>query len=101
MTTIDGFRNSVSAAVPPGDASPALQALWWLRKGDWSKAHEVCQQHEDNDDCNWVHAHLHRQEGDLRNAGGWYSRAGKAMQGSTLQEEWDLLAAEFLARSTV
>jgi hypothetical protein len=101
MKTIDSFRDSVAAAAPPAGLAPSLQALWWLRKGDWNAAHNVCQNHEDNDDCNWVHAHLHRQEGDLSNAGGWYCRAGKEMKGATLEEEWDLLAAEFLARSAV
>ena len=47
MTTIDSFRSSVSAATPPGDVGPALQALWWLAKGDWNEAHKVVQQHED------------------------------------------------------
>ena len=99
MTTIDSFRDSVSAAAPPGDVGPALQALWWLAKGDWNEAHKVVQQHEDNADCNWVHAHLHRQEGDLRNAGGWYSRAGKTMPASPLQEEWDQLTTELLTHT--
>ena len=98
MTTIDSFRDSVSAAAPPGDVGPALQALWWLAKGDWNEAHTVCQQHEDNDDCNWVHAHLHRQEGDMSNAGGWYRRAGKLMPSSPLETEWEQVAAELIAR---
>ena len=98
MTTIDAFRSSVSAASPPGDASPALQALWWLAKDNWDQAHKVCQQHEDDPNCNWVHAHLHRQEGDMNNAGGWYRRAGKPVATSSLQEEWAALATELLAR---
>jgi hypothetical protein len=103
MKTIDAFRDSVSAAAPPAEASPPLRALWWLRKGNWDEAHKVCQDHEDNDDCNWVHAHLHRHEGDLSNAGGWYRRAGKQMPDGAvaLHEEWDLLAAEFLARTSL
>ena len=52
MTTIDGFQNSVSAAAPPGDVGPALQALWWLAKGKWDEAHKVCQGHEEHDDVN-------------------------------------------------
>ena len=99
MTTIESFRSSVSAAAPPADVGPALQALWWLAKGKWDEAHKVCQGHEEHDDVNWVHAHLHRHEGDLRNAGGWYQRAGKEMHAGSLEEEWNLLTAEFLARS--
>jgi len=88
MTTIDSFRSSVSATTPPTDVGPALQALWWALRGDWNKAHECVQQHEGERDCDWVHAHLHRQEGDMRNAGGDLS----------LQEEWSLLATEMLSR---
>jgi hypothetical protein len=99
MKTVDAFRQSLSADAPPGQASPALQALWWLAKGNWAEAHKVVQNHEDKDDCNWVHAHLHRHEGDLRNAGGWYNRAGKEMPTGELQEEWNALAAEFLKRA--
>ena len=102
MKTIDAFRHSLSADAPPGVA-PALQALWWLAKGNWDAAHKVCQGHEDKDDVNWVHAHLHRQEGDLRNAGGWYGRAGKPMPDGAvpLEQEWTLMAAEFLGRTSL
>ena len=98
MTTIDAFRSSVSAEAPPADLKPALQALWWAKRGDWSRSHECVQQHEDDADCNWVHAHLHRQEGDMRNAGGWYRTAGKPVADQSLEEEWNALAAEMLAR---
>ena len=100
MTTIDTFRTSVSADAPPADASPALQALWWVRRGDWNKAHECVQGHEGEADCDVVHAHLHRQEGDMNNAGGWYRRAGRSVATVSLEEEWDVLVTELLARST-
>jgi hypothetical protein len=98
MTTIDEFRSSVSAATPPAEIAPALQALWWLARGDWNRAHECVQQHEGERDCDWVHAHLHRQEGDMSNASGWYQRAGKPVPALSLQEEWTDLAMEMLAR---
>ncbi len=96
MTTIDAFRSSVSAAAPPGEVGPALQALWWLLKGDWDQAHKCVQSDEDDPNCNWVHAHLHRQEGDMANAGGWYRRAGRPVATSSLQEEWEQVATELL-----
>ena len=96
MKTIDDFRQSLSGDAPPAGVVPALQALWWLGKGNWDQAHKVCQGHEDNDDCNWVHAHLHRQEGDLRNAGGWYSRAGRPASTTPLKEEWETIARALL-----
>jgi hypothetical protein len=103
MKTIDAFLGSTAAEAPPENLAPALQALWWLRKGDWHRAHEVVQGHEGHQDCDWVHAHLHRQEGDLNNAGGWYRRAGKPMPDGAvpLEEEWNLIAAEFLGRTSI
>lgn len=98
MTTIDSFRSSVSAETPPADVGPALQALWWALRGDWKRAHECVQQHEGEPDCDWVHAHLHRQEGDMRNAGGWYQRAGRAVPTLSVQDEWSILATEMLSR---
>ena len=98
MTTLDAFRESVTGISPPDDARPALQALWWAAKGEWDHAHKVCQQHEDSDDVNWVHAHLHRKEGDLNNARGWYKRAGKPVSTVSVQEEWSELTAALLAR---
>jgi hypothetical protein len=56
------------------------------------------QQHEGEPDCDWVHAHLHRQEGDMSNAGGWYRRAGKPVSDLSLEDEWSVLAGEMLAR---
>ncbi len=101
MTTIEAFRSSVSAAAPLADLGPALQALWWAHRGDWNRAHECVQQHEGDPDCDWVHAHLHRQEGDMANAGGWYRRAGRSVPSQPLQDEWNALAAEMLSRHRV
>lgn len=98
MTTLDAFRSSLAQAAPPPGLAPALEALWWLGHGDWSKAHACVQSHEGEVDCDRVHAHLHRQEGDLANAGYWYRRAGRPVDGGTLQDEWAALAGELLAR---
>jgi len=97
MLTIDAFRGSLSAAAPPSGLGPALQALWWARRGDWNRAHDCVQQHEGQPDCDRVHAHLHRQEGDLSNASWWYQRVGRPVPAVPLQDEWNLLAAEMLA----
>jgi hypothetical protein len=98
MTTIDAFRSSIANETPPADAGPALQALWWVRHGDWDRAHKCVQGHEGDRDCDLVHAHLHRQEGDMSNAGGWYRRAGQPVSTLSLDEEWTALATEMLAR---
>jgi len=81
------FRRSMTADRPPEDLSLALAALWWDAKGDWGKAHEWAQQDEGAAGA-WVHAYLHRKEGDLSNAGYWYRRAGRPQANVSLDEEW-------------
>jgi hypothetical protein len=98
MTTLDAFRESVSGIAPPEDTRPALQGLWWAAKGDWDQAHKCVQGHEDDAECNWVHAHLHHQEGDMSNAGYWYRRAGKPVATVSVQEEWEQVTQALLAR---
>jgi hypothetical protein len=68
------FESSLSAAAPPVRATPPLRALWHGLRGDWKTAHEIVQAEDDRDSA-WVHAWLHRVEGDLGNAGYWYARA--------------------------
>jgi hypothetical protein len=65
------FKRSLSQSTPPATCSPALVALWWAARGDWNAAHEIVMKHDDAD-CAWVHAHLHRVEGDVSNARYWY-----------------------------
>jgi hypothetical protein len=72
-----------------------LQTLWWEAKGDWPRAH-ACAQDDHSPNGAIVHAYLHRVEGDLSNARGWYSRAGRPPATGELAEEWSALANEFL-----
>jgi hypothetical protein len=88
------FKQSVTKSAPP-DCAPALQALWWAAKDDWNAAHEIVMKHDDAD-CAWVHAHLHRVEGDLPNAGYWYRQAGKPVATSELDAERDAIIAALL-----
>ncbi len=96
MPDLAAFQSTKSA---PSDLGPALEALWWLRQGNWDQAHKCVQAHEGEADCDWVHAHLHRQEGDLNNAGYWYRHAGKTMPDGPLEEEWRQIASAMLGRS--
>jgi hypothetical protein len=93
---MDEFRASLAAATPPAGSSLALQALWWDAKGDWDKAH-TCAQDQAGAAGAWVHAYLHRKEGDSFNAGYWYRRAGKPAFSGTLDEEWASISAALLA----
>lgn len=89
------FKDSLASAEPPPEMSLATQALWWDAKGEWQKAHECAQEQEDATGA-WVHAYLHRKEGDAANAGYWYRRAGKPAAAVSLGEEWETIARSLL-----
>ena len=90
------FRNSLANPKPPPGLAPALTALWWAAKDKWEKAHNIVMDEGDKD-CAWVHAYLHRVEGDLSNAGGWYRRAGRPASTAPLKEEWETIARALLS----
>ena len=90
--TVDAFRQSLATASPPDSLSPALEALWWVGKSDWERAH-LCVQDRPDADSAWVHAHLHRQEGDAGNAAYWYDRAGRPIASGDLDAEWGAIVA--------
>jgi hypothetical protein len=81
------FERSLSNAVPPKTLAPALQALWWARKGNWDKAHRIAMD-EHSRDAAWVHAYLHRLEGDDANAGYWYRQAQRKPATGPHEDEW-------------
>jgi len=85
------FKRSLDEAAPPADSGLALQALWQEAKGDWEAAHKLAQAQDDAIGA-WVHAYLHRVEGDERNAGYWYRRAEKPHSTVPLPEEWEEIA---------
>jgi hypothetical protein len=90
----DTFQQSLDADAPPS-LGHALQALWHDAKGDWDAAH-VATQADESRDGSWVHAYLHRKEGDDANAGYWYRRAGRPFPTASLEEEWRAIAAALL-----
>jgi hypothetical protein len=98
MMTVETFRESLGQSAPPADLPPVLLALWWAGRGDWDRAHDVVQGHEGEADCDVIHAHLHRQEGDMMNARYWYRRAGRDVPVMSVADEWTALAAEMLRR---
>ncbi len=89
------FRSSLSQENPPEVLSLPLTALWWDAKGDWTKAHESAEQDEGPAGA-WVHAYLHRKEGDASNAAYWYSRAGKSRGSGPFEQEWADIASSLL-----
>jgi hypothetical protein len=93
--SVDEFRQT-TAGRPPEGISGALLALWHDARGDWAAAHELAQGDEAGDGA-WVHAYLHRREGDLGNAAYWYRRAGRQVPTCGVEAEWAQIAGELLA----
>ncbi|MGG5820641.1 hypothetical protein [Falsiroseomonas sp. HW251] len=96
--TPTAFRESLAGAAPPEGLAPALVALWHAARDEWDCAHAAVQGHEGEADCDWVHAHLHRIEGDAANAGYWYRRARKPVASGALDEEREAIVAALLTR---
>ena len=96
--TLDEFRTGLTAATPPAGLTPPLAALWHTAKGDWDQAHRIVMD-EANTDAAWVHAYLHRVEGDLGNAGYWYRQAGRPPADGPLADEWTTIVAVLLGQS--
>lgn len=90
------LRATLDQPEPPKGIAPHVRALWFAAKGDWDQAHEIAQAQNDAAGS-WVHAHLHRVEGDLGNAGYWYRRAGQPVCTDSLEDEWAAMTATLLA----
>ena len=97
MTIFDEFLTNIrSNDEPDSSLSACLKSLWWSQKGDWDKAHDLAQE-EGSADGDWIHAYLHRVEGDLGNAAYWYNRSSRPVKrNESLGEEWSELVRYFL-----
>lgn len=89
------FKSSLAKAKPPGGLSTALTGLWWAGRNDWDKAHRLVMSDQGGDSA-WVHAYLHRVEGDLDNARYWYRQAHKKPATGDLAAEWAVIADALL-----
>jgi hypothetical protein len=87
---ISFFKKSLAGDTPPEDATAHVKALWYDKKGDWNNAHNLIQDLQDKN-ASWIHAYLHRKEGDVANADYWYLRAGKQRFSGTIENEWEEL----------
>lgn len=94
--TAEKLAESTRQPHPPADLPPLMEALWWEAKGDWKRAHEIAQEIHTRDAA-WVHAYLHRREGDQWNAGYWYRTAGREVCTLPLEAEWREIATVLLA----
>lgn len=94
MKTLTEFKRSLKLEQPAGGLSAQLKSLWYDGKGDWNRAHAQVD-HLDDRDSAWVHAYLHRKEGDIANADYWYSKARQSRPNISLDEEWEQLVTRF------
>lgn len=90
------FNATLADPAPPRGSPAPLSALWWAKKGDWDKAHKLVQD-EESAEAAWVHAYLHRVEGDLGNADYWYARAKRTRARGDLDAEWQAIVDALLA----
>jgi len=93
--TLHEFKSSLQEQQPP-PVAVLLQALWYEAKGDWEKSHELAQD-VNTPDGSWVHAYLHRKEGDQFNAQYWYNRAKQKMPEYSLEKEWEEIVKTMLS----
>lgn len=97
MTAMDLARSAASDTSPPAGISNVARTLWFAKAGQWDAAHDLCQ-NIPGDAGAWIHAYLHREEGDASNAAYWYARAGKPMPApnASTADEWTAITTELL-----
>ena len=95
---LKNFEATVSSGKMPGGLTDALQAMWHDAAGNWDRAHDIAQDIP-HTNGSWIHAYLHRKEGDKWNANYWYQKAGKPMPSYSLEKEWEELVRYFLKQS--
>lgn len=91
----DEFKSSLHDKSPPRNLERELEAMWWDARGEWKKAHQTVHLMS-NTSAAWVHAYLHRKEGDLTNAAFWYASAARKMPDIPLEEEWNDIVKKLL-----
>jgi hypothetical protein len=94
------FKASRQQESPPATLTAGLAALWYAGKGDWEQAHHIAQDLPTSEGS-WIHAYLHRQEGDEANANYWYNRAGRSNPGIALEKEWEEIVNALLRNASI
>lgn len=95
--TLEEFIQSIATQKCPPSLPCALQSLWHDKRGNWQQAHEIVQDAGDQDSA-WVHAYLHRKEGDLGNARYWYRRSRQPEFTANLEQEWEHIVTNLLLK---
>lgn len=95
--TLEEFQQAVDSRTKPPGLSHPLMALWYAAQDNWDQAHDFAQRNNDAESA-WVHAYLHRREGDLVNANYWYTRASRTAPEQPIEEEWQTIAQSLLSK---
>ena len=82
----DTFIISLKNDSPPNEFPAPELAMWHALNDNWNSAHRTAQSIK-NELGAWIHAYLHRIEGDLENANYWYRRANRPLSQNTLKDE--------------
>jgi hypothetical protein len=93
--TLQEFKKTLADSNPPTGLNSLLQAMWYDGKGNWEMAHNIAQEVHSKEGS-WIHAYLHRKEGDDGNASYWYHKAGEKFPTVALEKEWEELIERFL-----
>ena len=80
------FIELIKESKPPSSLKGIYLGLWYAKKNNWDLAHNIVQD-INTDTASWIHAYLHRVEGDIGNANYWYNRAGKKSSTESLEIE--------------
>ncbi|APQ19176.1 hypothetical protein [Maribacter hydrothermalis] len=95
--TYPEFEKSLELSQVPEEWTDGLKAAWYDAKGDWESSHNIAQDMH-NTLGSWLHAYLHRKEGDRFNAGYWYRLAKKEYPTITLDEELKSIVDYIIAK---
>ncbi len=94
---LEFFKLSLKENEPNPDWSSGLKSMWWDVKGNWEASHDIAQEMTSLDGS-WIHAYLHRKEGDRFNADYWYRKANRPFPKVSLEEEQKELVAYFIGK---
>ena len=97
MSFADFLQSIAADAQPPKELGDALAALWQDQRGQWDAAHALARD-DAGKEGSWVHAYLHRKEGDQANAAYWYRLAGRPVASGSLAAEWEQIVRALLGR---
>ena len=84
----DDFIKLTKKSEPSDNLAGIHLVIWYAVKDNWDMAHNIVQE-INTETASWIHAYLHRVEGDISNAHYWYNRARQEPSSESLESELD------------